>query len=89
MKCKIKCVYISVYIITGLNSECTQHKYAKKKHYRTTTKNVHVVNCLTAVHLDVATLQSQAKASLLIFDEVQRHLRVALLLQVGNDGLAY
>lgn len=40
-------------------------------------------------HLNVATLQSQAKACLLIFDKVQCNLRVALFLQVGNDGLAY
>lgn len=40
-------------------------------------------------HLDVATLQSQAKARLLIFDEVQCYFGVALLLQIGNDGLTY
>ena len=40
-------------------------------------------------HLDVAALQSQAEAGLLVLDEVQRHLGVALLLQVGDDGLAH
>lgn len=45
--------------------------------------------CQTAAHLNVSTLQSQTKASLLIFDKVQRHLRVTLLLQVGNDGLTH
>lgn len=45
--------------------------------------------CQAAAHLNVSTLQSQTKASLLIFDKVQRHLRVTLLLQVGNDGLTY
>lgn len=40
-------------------------------------------------HLNVATLQSQTKARLLVFDKVQRHLRVALLLQVGDDGLTH
>lgn len=38
-------------------------------------------------HLNVATLQSQAEASLLIFHKVQRYFRVAFLLQVGDDGL--
>lgn len=72
---------------------CTEYKCAEKKHHRIITKKVHVSPdykvCLTAVHLDVTTLQSQAKTCLLIFDKVQRHLRVALLLQVGNNGLAY
>lgn len=45
--------------------------------------------CPAAAHLDVSTLQSQTEACLLIFDKVQRHLRVALLLQVGDDGLAH
>lgn len=45
--------------------------------------------CQAAAHLNVSTLQSQTKASLLIFDKVQRHLRVTLLLQVGNDGLTH
>ena len=40
-------------------------------------------------HLDVATLQGQAEAGLLVLDEVERHLGVALLLQVGDDGLAH
>lgn len=40
-------------------------------------------------HLDVATLQGQTKTCLLIFDKVQRHLRVSLLLQVGNYGLTH
>lgn len=44
---------------------------------------------LLAAHLDVAALQSQAKSRLLIFDKVQRYLGVALLLQIGNDGLAH
>lgn len=42
---------------------------------------------LGVAHLNVATLQSQAEASLLIFHKVQRHFRVAFLLQVGDDGL--
>ena len=45
--------------------------------------------CQAAAHLDVSTLQSQTKASLLIFDKVQRHLRVTLLLQVSNNGLTH
>lgn len=44
---------------------------------------------VSSVYLNVSTLQSQAETSLLIFDEVQRNLWVAFLLQVGNDGLAY
>lgn len=44
---------------------------------------------LTTTHLNVAALQSQTEACLLVFDKVQRHLRVALLLQVGNDGLTH
>lgn len=40
-------------------------------------------------HLDVATLQSEAEASFLIFNKVQSHLRVTLLLQVGDDGLSH
>ena len=40
-------------------------------------------------YLNVATLQSQTKASLLILDEVQCHLWVPLLLQVGDDGLSH
>ena len=43
----------------------------------------------TVSHLNVSTLQSQAEARLLIFDKVQRHLRVALLLQVSDDGLTH
>lgn len=38
-------------------------------------------------YLNVSTLQSQAEASLLIFHKMKRHLWVAFLLQVGDDGL--
>lgn len=41
------------------------------------------------LHLNVATLQGQTKPCLLIFDKVQSHLGIALLLQVGNDGLTH
>lgn len=40
-------------------------------------------------YLNVSTLQCQAEASLLILHKVKRDLWVALLLQVGNDGLAH
>ena len=40
-------------------------------------------------YLNVATLQRQTEASLLILDEVQCHLWVPLLLQVGDDGLSH
>ena len=39
-------------------------------------------------YLDVATLERKAEASLFVLDEVQRHLGVAFLLEVGNDALA-
>lgn len=41
------------------------------------------------LYLNVTTLQGQTKACLLIFDKVQSHLRIALLLQVGNDRLTH
>ncbi len=61
----------------------------KNEHlFRQKLKNWSSIN-VSSVYLNVSTLQSQAETSLLIFDEVQRNLWVALLLQVGNDGLAY
>lgn len=41
------------------------------------------------LYLNITTLQGQTKACLLIFDKVQSHLRIALLLQVGNDRLPH
>mmetsp|Transcript_31726 Transcript_31726/g.82115 ORF Transcript_31726/g.82115 Transcript_31726/m.82115 type:complete len:632 (+) Transcript_31726:248-2143(+) len=39
-------------------------------------------------NLDVAALDGQIEAGALVFHKVQRNLREALLLQVGDDGLA-
>lgn len=40
-------------------------------------------------HLNVSAFQSKAETSLLVFHEVERHLRVALFLKVGNDRLTH
>lgn len=40
-------------------------------------------------HLNVSTLQCQTKASFLILDKMQCHFRIALLLEISNDRLAY
>lgn len=37
--------------------------------------------------VDVATLERQAESGLLVLDEVQRHFRVAFLLQVRDNTL--
>lgn len=39
-------------------------------------------------NLDVSTLERQSKARLLVLDKVQRNLRIAFLLEIGDDGLA-
>ena len=39
-------------------------------------------------HVDVAALDCQVEARLLVLHEVESDLRVALLLQVGDDGMA-
>lgn len=39
-------------------------------------------------HLDVAAFDGKVEARAFVFDKVQGHLREALLLEVGNDGLA-
>ena len=38
--------------------------------------------------VDVAALECQAEAGLLVFDEVERHFGVAFLLQIRDDALA-
>lgn len=42
----------------------------------------------TATHVNVAALQGEAEAGLLVLDKVKRHLGVALLLKIRNDGLS-
>ena len=74
----------------GLEKLATDQGTKMQKSDRQKTKNKWSL-CLprSHTHLNVATLQSQAEAGLLVLHEVQRHLRIALLLQVGNDGLAH
>lgn len=53
------------------------------------SKSTYIITRERTLYLNVTTLQGQTKACFLIFDKVQSHLRIALLLQVGNDRLTH